>query len=228
MPVRSGVEFNIRSDLKGLQRDLRGLQKRQIPFAEALTVTGVARKVAEVETKAIESTFDRPTAFTTKALGVKAGTKARPTATVFVKDIQARYLEPFLNPEGGRQILGSKKTILMPIDVATNQFGNIPRGALKALKGRPGVFVGTVKTKEGPVAGVWQRPTRPQLVEKGRRGKRLANLAGHLVLLIRFTAPAEVGSAHNLRWLDRAQATIKAETPRQWAQAIAQALSTAR
>jgi hypothetical protein len=229
MRPRSGVEFNIRGDLRGLERDLRGVQKRQIPFAQALALTALASRVAAAETAALATTFDRPTPFTERAFGVRAATKGTQRATVYVRDRQEAYLEPYLDPQGGRQVLGGKSAVLMPIDVAKNQFGNIPRGQLKQLKGRPGVFIGPVRTRNGgTINGVWQRPTAAAHVGKGKRGARLANLTGHLKLLIRFTQPVEVGSQHNLKYYDRAGKVIDANVRGEFDKALAKAMSTAR
>ncbi|HEY1927604.1 MAG TPA: hypothetical protein VGG92_09075 [Caulobacteraceae bacterium] len=217
--------ISVRSNIKELSRGLHGLAREQIPFATALMLTDLASKVAKGETQGMESTFDRPTPFTLKGMGVKAAKKSDLTASVFVKDAQARYLEPYLKPGGGVQVLGKNRVILMPIDVARNQYGNIPRGQLRQLKGRSDIFIGSVKTKSGEIYGVWQRPTRPDVGRHGRKG-RAVNTSGHLQLLVRFTAPAQVG--HNLGYEGRAQKVIDDQAAKSWDAAITKALATAR
>jgi hypothetical protein len=215
--------FNIRADLKALTRDLDYLSQRQIPFATAQTLTAVAREVAKVETEGLRTSFDTPTPFTMRAVGVIPARKATLTATVFVKDRQAKYLAP--QAFGGRQFLGAKRAILMPRDVALNTYGNIPRGRLAALKGQPGVFVGQVRTRTGLISGVWQRPASlVQLKAKRQRGVKL-NRTGHLRLLIQFTEPREI--TPRLPWDQRARATVAAALGPAWRMAIAAALASA-
>jgi hypothetical protein len=225
--MASGVEFNLRTNIREFSSGLRGLARDQIPFASARMLTAVAREVAKAETAALSSTVKSPTPFTLRAFGVQGASKTNLTARVFTRDIQAAYLEPFLNPAGGQQVLGSKRAILLPIEIALDQYGNIPRGALKSFKGRPGVFIGSVKTKGGKlIYGLWQRPTRPETIH-GKRAMRLANTTGHLVLLVRFTQPALI-KGHNLDFVGRANKTIAASAPAAWDAAINDALATAR
>jgi hypothetical protein len=219
--------IDVRADLKGLTRDLDALQRRQIPFASALTLTAVARIAAKAEEAQLAKSFDRPTPFTGRAFGVIPATKSSQTATLFVKDIQAAYLAPYI--VGGKQALGSKAAILTPRDLPTNAYGNLPRGKLASLKGRPDIFVGEVKMAGGMVGGVWQRVT----VTRGKRGfRKLRGVAqptrqtGGLRLLIQFTRPATV--THRFHYEQTAAQAVRAALAAEWDRAFARATATAR
>ncbi len=222
-------EISVRADVKELSKRLDSLAYEQLPFATALAVTGLARRVQEAETKGLAATFDRPTPFTMRAFGVKPARKADPTATVFARDIQAAYLEPY--EFGGKQVLGSKRAILNPKDIALNVYGNIPRGQLKRLKGRSDVFIGSVKFKSGAtISGVWQRPARGARRHGGRGTKgNVSNIAGAntgLKLLIRFTDPVEVHQ--RLHYFERAQQIVDRWFNAEFSAGMRKALATAR
>lgn len=209
------VTISVRADLSRLQRQLSELERKQLPFASAQALTAVARRVQAEETKALSTIFDRPTPFTQRAFGVVPARKATLQAVVFAKDIQAAYLAP--HEFGGRQVLGTKRAILTPKKLTVNAYGNIPKGAVRRLKGRANVYVGTIKTKSGEtIGGVWQRPTNAAR----RKGK------GSLKLLVRFTDPLPV--APTLHYRDRAKRIVQQHFAAEMAAALAKALRTAR
>jgi hypothetical protein len=88
------------SDLKDLSLQLQKLQK-QIPFAMAQALTGVACKIEAAERTAFQRHLDKSTPFTVKAVGSVGARKDNLRAKVFVRDTAAAYLEPF---EFGGQI----------------------------------------------------------------------------------------------------------------------------
>lgn len=228
------VSLSIKSDVKALSRQLDDLANKQLPFAAAIAVLGVARRIQEAETKALGE-FDRPTPFTMKAFAVtpsKPGAiKRNGSVTIFAKDVQAAYLTPF--EVGGPQFLGNKKGMLNPRDIRLNQYGNIPRGTLARLKTKPNIFFGTVVTKNGPVNGVWQRPkpTKAATMRARRRGAPpaldAAKKAGPLKLLVAFGDPVNVKPM--LHFADRARAIFDATNwDAELRQALAVAMKTAR
>src|SRR5476649_251163 len=126
-------DISIRSNLKEISRSLGAFAQTQLPFASALAITALAKRVQGEQTKAFTRVFDRPTPFTLKAIGVKAARKTDLVATVFVKDIAASYLAPY--EFGGVHKLNGK-AMLVPKGAPTNQYGNLPKNLLERLKGR--------------------------------------------------------------------------------------------
>lgn len=177
------VSIGIKADLKPLHRAMIALGAKQVPFAMSLAINDLAKGVAAAEVEAIDATFDTPTPFTEKAIRIAVATKSRPVATVAMKDIQASYLAPYVL--GGDRSLGGKRGMLAPRAVALNQYGNLTKGKLAALRAKPGIYIGPIKTKSGKVInGVWQRPTKPKL-GRGRRASGAQPRQG-LKLLIQF------------------------------------------
>ena len=217
------LDIDIHADLAGITKRLTQLEQRELPFATALALTDLARETVTEQQSAMDSIFDRPTPFTKGSLGVIPARKNTLVATVFVKDIAAAYLEPF--EFGGRHALGQKRGILNPLGQPTNAYGNLSQGTITRLKSMHGVFVGSVKTKNGEeVRGVWQRPYyRPKGQKKGKsKLPRGANTTGRLRLLVRFEDPEEV--TQDLGYRDRARSVVARRYQPVFTAAMARAL----
>lgn len=207
---------DITGNIASVKRGLGEFRADQVPFAISLGLNYLARGVAEVEQDEIERTFDKPTPFTRNAYRIQVATKSRPIAVVAAKDIQAQYLAPYVN--GGERFLGTKKAMLAPRAIKTNQYGNLPRAKLAQLKAKPGVFIGAVRTRGGKtVNGVWQRPTA---------GSRRGSARGGLKLLIQFEDTTTVPK--HLRFYERARAYLDRNTQSAFDAAMRQALATSR
>jgi len=223
------ISINVRADVKKLTRSLDDFAKRQVPFATAQALTAVAMKVQEAETKALAETFENPTPFTLKSIGVKGARKSNLTATVFVKDIAAKYLEPY--ETGGKHYLNPSKrggTLLNPKNVRLNQYGNLTARKLQSLKGRPDIFIGTIVTKKGQaINGVWQRPRVAKATRKGapRKGAQPQQKGG-LKLLIRFGDALPV--KQHLNYRQRAEKIVRDTFQAEMSKALAAAMKTAR
>ena len=187
------LNLNVKSDVDKLTRSLTGLLEKQVPFATAQALNAVAKKVQQAEQQNIRKTLTKPTPFTLNSVGVSKASKSNPVAKVYIKDIAAKYLNPY-EVGGLHQLPG--KALLNPKAIKLNQYGQLPRAALAALKARPDIFIGPVKTSKGTVNGVWQRGTDVKRVTLlNSKGKRLRGLnksattdqpKGRLKLLIRF------------------------------------------
>jgi hypothetical protein len=205
------LKLDMQQALRELSKDFNHFQRQQIPFINALALTRIAQNVEAAQTAALPNVFNNPTPFTRKGVAIIPARKSAPTATVYIRDIQAQYLLP--HQQGGRQVLGSKRGILAPRNVGLNAYGNLPRSKLATLKAKPTVFTGRVKTKSGrQMSGVWQR------TGKGKREK--------LRLLIQFTDPASITPSFG--YYVRAERVINATYRSAFEAATNQALATAR
>ncbi|MEX3817338.1 hypothetical protein AB3X91_09015 [Paraburkholderia sp. BR14263] len=152
-----------------------------------------------------------------------------------MKDIAASYLQPY--ETGGVHKLNSR-ALLNPKDIKLNQYGQLSRGTMAALKGRPDIFIGPVKTANGSIInGVWQRPTDTKRVTLlNGKGKRLTKLnrldvtrnngRGHLKLLLRFGDALPVRK--QLNWGKRANQIVTRWIDRDLSDALAAARASAR
>ncbi len=228
------IAINISADIKKLTKGLSDLAQKQIPYASAQAVNGLAKKVQALEKNVIKTVFPTATPFTINSVFKTSAVKSNPTATIGLKSIAAQYMKPF--ETGGPHNLGTKKGLLTPILQGVNQYGNLPRNTMATLTSRADVFVGPVKRKGKTVNGVWQRTTdasKVSILERNAKKKRFmrarmrkANETGGLKLLIRFSDPQEV--RQHLYWQQSAQRRIKIWWRREFDAAMKKALATAR
>jgi hypothetical protein len=233
--MASPLTIRVNSNANDIARQLDAFVRKQVPFAVAQGINRTAARVADIERRNIQQTFAHPTPFTQKSIGVSKAKKTSPTAVVYLKDIAASYLQPF--ETGGVHKLNSQ-ALLNPKNIRLNQYGQLTRGSLANLKGRPDVFIGAVKTADGQtINGVWQRPTNTKRVSpidsKGKRVRKLHKLdtsanggRGHLKLLIRFGDALPVKK--RLNWGSTARQTVARFIDQDMADALAAALKTAR
>lgn len=145
------VEISFADDIAEFERSLTDVQRNQVPFALALALTNTARHdVKPAIEQRIETAFDRPTPFTKRGVAYRPAKKNAPVATVFIKDVQAGYLE--IEEFGGVR-LPAKRAIPIPARGQVNKYGNLPRGRVQRLLAQPNTFSGRVKGR----AGIWKR-----------------------------------------------------------------------
>lgn len=205
------AEVSVRSNVKEIQKSLSAFAYKQMPFATATALTLLAREVAAAEAANIASTFKKPKPFTVRSIGVQGARKDTLTARVYVKPIAAKYLKPY--EDGGSHSLPSK-ALLNPKNIRLDQYGQLTRSTLQRLKARSDVFIGPIRTKSGPVNGVWQRIP-------ATRGK-----PARLKLLIRFGDALPVNK--RLNYSASAQALINRRFKAVFDVAMAKAIATAR
>lgn len=228
----SGISIRIKTNSKELQRHLSDFAKKQIPFATAQALTAVAREIAKAEVREIDKTFPTATPFTLGGVGVSGAKKSDLTARVWVRETTAKYLQPYL--AGGRHALfGNRKSIPVPVSITLDQYGNLGKGRLARMAGRPDVFVGSITFRKSgeTVRGVWQRPKvgkrrDGRVGTKGNTRNRIGGVFTGLRLLARFEDPGEV--RQRLPWMATAQRVVQQVWTREFDKAFAKALRTAK
>lgn len=203
---------------------IRGLQnaERQIAFGLARGLTETAKQAQRAVEVSLPQKFDRPTPFTKRGIGIKAAARERPVAEVFVKDVQAQYLR--LEETGGRRVARAGSPINIPAAQRTNVYGNIPRGAIRRLRGRTDIVIGgTRKTKHLP-PGIYQRVGQSRFTPKGRR--RSNPKPKGLKLLIRIEPAAAYRPRFGFR--HTVTAVVRRDVRRNIAREIVKAFATAR
>ena len=205
-----------------LHRALIGA-KKQIPFATATAVNDLAFQVMRAENAAITSLFDHPRPFTQRATQVEQrAKKSHLQAVVSLRPAQAKYLTPY--ETGGEHSLPGK-ALLVPVDARTDQYGQLPKGAIARMAAMPNVFVGTIHG----ITGFWQRTAPPKAATGKRAGKgqpAAAPIKAGLKLLLRFGTNKPVTKRLNFR--ARATALVRAKAPAAMKAAAAKALASMR
>lgn len=135
--------FEVKIDSAPLARKFTRLEKKQLPFATALGLTWTARDAQSAVKQGIVSKFDRPTKFTVEAVYIRAATKEKLEAFVFLRDEATKgtppvkYLAP--NVYGGRRrakrfekalqragVIGANERAVHARGYPLNAYGNIP------------------------------------------------------------------------------------------------------
>lgn len=139
------------------------LEREQLPFAAALSLTAAAQDVKKALVEEMKSVFDRPTRWTLNSVFIEPATKERMEARVWLKDEKpdaggtpaAEYLAPQIYG-GGRDYKGTEKMLhrlgalragryVLPGDkLQLDRHGNIGRGRLTKILSGAGLF-----TQEG-------------------------------------------------------------------------------
>lgn len=127
--------------VRELLAQMNDVGKRQMPFAAAKALTLTARQAAAAETAHIMDVFDKPAPFTKRAMGFTPATRSKLKATAFVKDLQAKYLQPEV--DGGQRGFksfeekfadGAGVQIALPgRGMQLNQYGNISKAKIRRI-----------------------------------------------------------------------------------------------
>lgn len=80
------IKVDVRLELKAFEAQMNSLQRRQLPYATALSLTRTAKFAERKVREEIGRVFDRPTKFTQNATFVTPATKQRLWAEVKIKD----------------------------------------------------------------------------------------------------------------------------------------------
>lgn len=196
-----GISFE--SNIAAWTRSLDDFRRQQLPFATALALTDTARyDVVPAIERQIDIVFDRPTPFTRRGVGYRPAYKNRPVARVFIKDIQARYLE--LEEYGGVR-MPRKRALVLPVGQRVNQYGNLPRGSVQRLLARQDTFSGMVNGQ----GGIWQRTRK-----------------GGLKLLVAYEDRATYRPI--FKFHETAKRAAEVAFPKRFGAALARAIATAR
>lgn len=96
------IGISVKADFKQLSRFFSDMEKKQMPFVVAKTLTELAKNTEKVTYAQMRSVWDRPTPFVMKGLRTKPATKRDLTARVYVKD----WSPGGKNPRGLADIIG--------------------------------------------------------------------------------------------------------------------------
>ncbi|MGE0289663.1 MAG: hypothetical protein AB7P16_25525 [Bradyrhizobium sp.] len=233
------------------------IERRQIPFASALALTRTAQEIHSREQHEMRDVFDRPTPWTLSALRVKPATKTKLEASVEFKDFAGKGVPAtkFLPPQvygGGRNMKRFERAlslvgVLPPNYMAVpgeaarrDAWGNMDRGQIvqilsyfrafpesgyranitdkrraslaKGSKKRYGVVYFTTKPGGRLPPGVWMR--------------EIHGLGSRIRPILIFVTRAYYEAIFDFHYV--AERTAQEVLPKQFDQAMAEALRTAR
>jgi len=124
--------MSIEQDIKRLIKNIKNVERKQVPFAASVALNKTAEQVKTGIERQLKKDIDRPTPFTQKAFKVNRSTKTRLISSVEIKPIQAKYLRYQI--EGGSRRGTKDSPVIIPRKGQQNKYGNLPRGKLSKLK----------------------------------------------------------------------------------------------
>ena len=177
-------------------------ERKNLEFATARALTWTGRDAKEAVEKSLPTRFDRPTAFTKRAVAAIPARRNKMYSRVLIKDTQAKYLN--IQEEGGTRT-PSGRALVVPVGIRLNRYGNIPRAGVRRALGRADTFSGVVRG----VGGIWQRQRN-----------------GSVKLLVAYESQATYQPRFNFRaTTGRAAERV---FPEKFAESFRQAMETAR
>lgn len=228
------IQVNM-SGLDGLKQAVANLQK-QTRYATAVALTRTAKAVKDAMPTVMDQELDRPTSFTKRGLFVKVASPSNLTAVVGFMDRQASYLKYQI--AGGTRA-PTARGIKLPGNIELNSFGNIPKGIIDKLKAAAqsgqlskavGKKIGVGNRRKGtaPLQLFYGKPTGRGW-EKAPMGiwRRVPGSPGKLIPVILFEdTPARYQP--RFKFYEAATTVVRREWDRQFADAFAEAMRTAR
>ena len=117
----------VRDNLKQVEKELKRKQKKHLPKATADALNNTAKKVVKALQAQTEKRLDRPRSTTVNAYAIGRANPKHLDATVFIKDIQAKFLKYVIDG-------GIDNKVVVPTPRATlDQYGNIKGKKSKAF-----------------------------------------------------------------------------------------------
>lgn len=186
--------IRVKVDDRAVRRSLDAIQSRKIPLVTAMALTWTAKDLQRVVEKEIDRAFDRPTAFTKRAIAIRPATVASQASAVFIKDRQAEYLLPQIH--GGRRkpkrfeerfaadTRSPGRYWVAGAGTRLNSAGNISLAqvtkiAARLRKSGRDVFFGRPRNHPSLPFGIWERT-------QSKRGRAAAGIKP---ILVQVSAP---------------------------------------
>ena len=221
------------ADLTRMERALVTLHRDQMPFAISRALNDCAKAAVLDVNTAMAEVFDRPTPFTSRAAIAPRGlaaTKSSLSAGVTLRPVQAEYLR--LEETGGTRAPTASSRILLPgKSLPLNQFGNIPKSALRAFFLQAQASAGKARRSQGKAVD----PTAASIAflragDKGNKAKvsgLFRRLPGrHLARLTAFKK--ETSYKERLGYHARVEASVRAHWPAAILARLHEAIRSAR
>lgn len=210
-------------DIKKFAKSLRSLATKQIPFSASKALNDTMFDVYRAEGKALGKFIDRPRPFTTKAYRVIKANKRKLVAYLKTKQIQEGYLQWAVY---GGQRAPKKTANVVPVEQRLNQYGNMPRGAVKKmLADKQRYFSGVPRGQD--IAGIW-RSSNKYTPKVKRKGKTTPNKPRYAKLRLMVAYEGAVDYDKRLPFYEIANATVRRVFRRRIMIANAYAMKTAR
>lgn len=228
------LTIGVKSNIAQLTAGIPARFQKQVAFAAQQAVNATAQIIQDAERDELHAKLKKHVPFTLQSVALKkARSKKNPTAKVYIKDIGAAYIGPYIT--GGKNHL-TGKALNEPINIGLNSYGNIPRGKIKSLLSKPNVFAGPVTLKKQglTVSGIWERipiagsakPATGKRRVRAKASNRASVERTKLKLLVRFEDAHDTPA--KIDWYQVAQRTVRQHFNAEFSKAFRRAVATAK
>jgi hypothetical protein len=226
------LKIDLSADIAKLTAGLQAKFQKQVPFAAQQAINSLGEIVRDAERDNLHASLEKHVPFTMESVALKkARSKKNATAVVYIKDIGAAYIGPYITG-GKNKLYGAARD--MPVNIGLNSYGNIPRGKIKSLLSQPNVFAGPVTRKKTgeTISGVWERipvqasPGTVKRRTRGRGSKFVSTQRTKLKLLVKFTDAHDTDA--KIAWEPVAEKTIRRHFNEAFDRAMRNAINTAK
>jgi len=140
------MKINIRSNIKEFTKNIKHLDKREIPYIQYIAINNTAKRVVEKEKSATRQYLDKPTPAVQKSIFIKEyAKKGKQIAVMGFRDWAEKFMK--LQIMGGMR---SDRTHVPTPSMHLNKYGNIPGRRTGIIKGKR-FFL-----QQGNTSGVWE------------------------------------------------------------------------
>lgn len=148
------VGITLTADIKKARRRLKGIHRKQIPFAAHQAINDVLFEARTAEQTALKRAVDRPTPYTQRGILVqKSRSKRQLFGALFVPANRWKYMQYVV--EGGQSSRSGFHAIPLNPSVM-NKYGGLGRNRARSLARRKGHFVAESNGK----VFIWRRQGR--------------------------------------------------------------------
>ena len=178
------MQIDVRTNIKGIQKNLNIVEKSVFPLALAKALTFTAERIQKEQTRLIPQVFSNPIPKTRKSVFKKTANKNSLTAGTFLKDVRGEYKWMEHHIDGGsRPQKGSERAAgtgrigswsAMGKDAPRNQYGNITRATYSKMFAdvqRAGLYSGDYANTKTKAAGGTKNIKH--FMVKGKNGKNI-------------------------------------------------------
>jgi hypothetical protein len=239
----------VKFDTSVLARKFTRLEKEQIPFATALTLTYTARDMQEAVKRAMPQELDRPTRFTVAGVFIRGATKTKLEAYVFLRDeatkgtAPVKYLAPtvyggqrrvkrFERALRARGIIGANELAVPAIGAKVDQYGNVPAGTIVQMLSNLGANPSGDNTPIGKHRRRGKRKGKDWFVgtlgDSGQRAIMRRDNARTLSPVFILVDESSVSYEKQFAFFDIATQAFHRTFHKNWKAALAYALRTAK
>lgn len=217
--------FHVKMDTRRMHKFLDDHSKNQIPYATAQAINKLLFEGKKGTTRDMDRVYDGgATRWSKQAVQYQKATKQLPFGFLYVKDDRPYVMTTI---DGG-QVTPTKQVLIKPINITTNRYGNIAKGAIAKRYDNPKYFAGKPYrgsapnsarkavnySADDPDVGLWER--------MGRKGKRGGVARQTIRMIVKF------GNTRLQRRFFDARGMAKSRYQKTWRKTFAQELVKAK